>query len=73
MRIEEIKRIAGLKAVGWHRLDFVVMCINNIDKMIAVIEAAMALKGDLDAHDESPTHFCSYFNLSEALEDLEKE
>lgn len=39
-------------------------------KMLAVIAAAGALKGDLDAHDESPTHFVSYHRLSDDLATL---
>lgn len=39
-------------------------------KLMKVVSAAMALKGDLDAHDESPLHFVSYTTLTEALEEL---
>lgn len=38
-----------------------------------VVSAAMALKGDLDAHDESPLHFVSYTTLTDAIADLERE
>lgn len=42
-------------------------------KLVAVVNSARALKGDLDAADESPTHHSSYFTLTEALEKLELE
>lgn len=42
-------------------------------KLMAVAEAAKALKGDFDAKDEQPTHFSSWFNFIDALEELERE
>ncbi len=47
--------------------------IEENKKLWAVVRASRALKGDLDAKDESPTHFCSYFTLTDAIEALEKE
>jgi hypothetical protein len=40
---------------------------NNIDKLLAVARAAQALRGDLKAHNEDPTHFNSWFVLEDAL------
>lgn len=47
--------------------------IEHAKKLISVVNAARALKGDLDAADESPTHYSSYFILTEALKNLERE
>ena len=42
-------------------------------KLVAVVEFGKALKGDFDAKDEQPTHFCSWINFIDALKDLERE
>lgn len=52
--------------------EFIATFANHADTLLEIMRAARALKGDLDAHDESPTHFCSYFALTYALKDLEK-
>jgi hypothetical protein len=46
--------------------------INHAKKLLVVVNAARALKGDLDAADESPTHYSSYFTLTDAINNLEE-
>lgn len=44
----------------------------EIQAMRAVVEAANALAGDLIAADEEPTHYVSWFQMTEALDALKK-
>lgn len=55
--------------LGLHDNDIYV----HAEKLVEISKYARALKGDLDAHNESPNHFVSYINLTLALEDLERE
>lgn len=46
---------------------------DDIDKLLAVAEAAGSLLSELEAEDNAPTHFNVYFILKDALAALEKE
>lgn len=59
-----------IQHVGIDSVEFANLMRNNIRALIDIAKAAGALRGDLMARDEDPTHFSSWFALEEALAKL---